>query len=474
MSPMGLAAAETAALPRGGRWAGALRTAMAALAAGLLALTPGVASAQSMIRDAEIEGTLRVYSDPIFKAADLQPKDISIYLVQDPSLNAFVSSGQNVFFHTGLILAAKDPEELKGVIAHETGHIAGGHLARARGAQERAMVPAMVSIGLGVLALAAGAGDAGAALIAGSQQFAMASYVRHTQVEESTADQMAVTFLEKSGQSPVGLISFFDRELRQYEFAQRRLPPYLMTHPLTSDRVQALRARVDVSPMRDAKQSADDLQRFKMMQAKLRGFLNEPARTFRDYPQSDTSLPARYARAVAAYRVPDIGLAIKETKALIAAQPDNPYFHELLGQILFENGKAAESIEPYRRSTQLKPNSPLLEVGLARSLVAANGKAGADEAIAVLQRAVTTEPDNAFAWREMANAYAAKGDDTMAKLATAESAFSVGNYPRARYFAEIAKKGLKEGTAAFRRASDIALVSENETRQAERGRGGRS
>lgn len=474
MSPWSRAADDRGA-PRTPRIkAPRVRTAIAALAGCVLALMPGVASAQSMIRDAEIEETLRIYADPIFKAADLEPKDISIYLVQDPSLNAFVSSGQNVFFHTGLIMASKTPDELKGVLAHETGHIAGGHLARARGAQERAMVPAMVSIGLGVLALAAGAGDAGAALIAGSQQFAMASYVRHTQVEESTADQMAVTFLEGSGQSPAGLISFFDRELRQYEFAQRRIPPYLMTHPLTSDRVQALRARVEASPLKDAKQSADDVQRFAMMQAKLRGFLNDPGRTFRDYPQTDTSLPARYARAVAAYRVPDTGQAIKETKALIAAQPDNPYFHELLGQILFESGKAAESIEPYRRSTQLKPNSPLLEVGLARSLVAANGKAGADEAIAILERAVTTEPDNAYAWREMANAYAAKGDDTMAKLATAEEAFSVGNYPRARYFAEVAKKGLKEGTAAYRRASDIAMVAENETRQAERGRGGRS
>ncbi|MFZ4601080.1 MAG: M48 family metalloprotease [Caulobacterales bacterium] len=429
------------------------------------------ASAQSLIRDAEIEDTLRAYSDPIFRAADLEPKDIKIYIIQDPSLNAFVSSGQNVFFHTGLIMTADNPEQLKGVIAHETGHIAGGHLTSMARAQERAMVPAMVSIGLGVLAIAAGAGDAGAALIAGSQQFAMASFVRHTQVQESTADQMAVTFLEKTGQTPDGLIEFFDRQLRQFEFAQRRIPPYLMTHPLTSERVQALRARVEGSPFKDAKQSADDLHRFAMMQAKLRGFLNEPGRTFRDYPAKDVSLPARYARAVAAYRVPDTGQAVKETQALITAEPNNPYFHELLGQILFESGKAKESVEPYRRSVALKPGSPMLEVGLARSLTAANGKAGADEAISLLQRSVTTEPDNAYAWREMANAYAVKGDETMAKLATAEEAFSVRNYPRARYFAEIAKKGLTEGTAAYRRASDIALVAENETRTAERGRG---
>jgi predicted Zn-dependent protease len=448
-----------------------LRLAIALLAAAL-ALVVGIrpAGAQSLVRDAEIEDTLRVYSDPIFAAADLEPKDIRIYLVQDPSLNAFVSGGQNVFLHTGLIMAADDPDQLKGVIAHETGHIAGGHLTRSREAQSKAMVPAMVSIGLGVLALAAGAGDAGAALIAGSQQFAMASYVRFTQVQESTADQMAVTFLEKSGKSPDGLITFFDRELRQYEFAQRRVPPYLLTHPLTSDRVAALRSRVDASSTKNVKPSDEDRQRFAMMQAKLRGFLNEPARTFRDYPAKDVSLPARYARAVAAYRIPDTGQAIKETQALIAAQPNNPFFHELLGQILFESGKAKDSVEPYRKSVALRPGSPMLEIGLARSLIVANGKAGADEALAILQRSVTTEPDNAYAWREMANAHAAKGEENMAKLATAEEALSVGNYPRARYFAEIAKRALPPGSAAHRRASDIALVAENETRSAERGR----
>jgi len=377
-----------------------------ALVLGLLAMVALAqpAAAQSLIRDAEIEDTLRVYSEPIFRAADLEPNDIKIYIIQDPSLNAFVTGGQNVFLHTGLIMAAETPNQLKGVIAHETGHIAGGHLTRGRCGQQRAMIPAFVSIGLGVLALATGAGDAGAALIAGSQQFAMASYVRHTQVEESTADQMAVTFLEASGQSPDGLVEFFNRQFRQFEFAQRQAPPYLMTHPLTSDRIAALRARVDSSKYANVKDSPEDLRRFAMMQAKLRGFLNAPGRTFREYPTSDTSLPARYARAVAAYRVPDTGQAIKETQALIAAEPNNPYFHELLGQILFESGKAADSVGPYRKAVELSPDSPLLEVGLARSILAAQGKAGAQEAVALLQRAVTKEPGNAFGWRELDNA----------------------------------------------------------------------
>lgn len=442
---------------------------LVAMFASLVCAAP--ASAQSLIRDAEIEDTLRAYSDPLLKAADLDPKDVDIYIVQDPSLNAFVSGGQNMFFHTGLILAAETPNQLKGVIAHETGHIAGGHLARARAAQSQAMIPAFVSIGLGVLALAAGAGDAGAALIAGSQQFAMASYVRHTQVEESTADQMAVSLLEETGQSPEGLIEFFNRQFRQYEFAQRRVPPYLLTHPLTSDRIQALRSRTETSRFNGVKDSPEDLHRFAMMHAKLRGFLNEPGRTFRDYPMSDTSLPARYARAVAAYRVPDTGQAVRETQALIAAEPNNPYFHELLGQILFESGKSADSVAPYRKAVALAPNAPLLQVGLARSIIAAQGESGAAEAIGMLQKAVSIEPDNAFAWRELANAYATAGDDAMAKLSTAEEAFAIGNYPRARYFSEIAKKALKPGTTAFRRASDIALAAENAVRVAERGRG---
>ncbi len=447
--------------------AASMRRTALGLAAGLvLAAFPmaGPAHAQSMIRDAEIEKTLRDYSNPIFAAANLNPADIRIVIVQDPSLNAFVTNGQRLYLHTGLILAADTPNELKGVIAHETGHIAGGHLARSREAMSQSMTPALISIGLGILAIAAGAPDAGAALISGSQQFALANYVRHTQVQESSADQAALSYLESTGQSAEGLVSFFENFRYQEVMSDARRSPYFRTHPLSSDRIEALRQRAEKASNTRAKDSPADIAAFTMMQAKLIGFLEPPARTFSRYPESDKSLPARYARAVAAYRIPDMARAVREASALTAEQPDNPYFHELLGQILFESGKTAEAVPHDRKALALAPNSPLLQVNLARALAALPGPEGATEAIGLLQKAVSLEPENAFAWRELATAYDKTGQDGMARLASAEQSFVMGDYPRALSFAQRARRSLKEGTASWRRASDIALVAENETR----------
>jgi predicted Zn-dependent protease len=426
------------------------------------------ASAQGLLRDTEIEDTLRAYGQPIWVAAGLNPDDIHIYIVDDNSLNAFVSSGQNIFFHTGLLLAAETPTEIIGVLAHETGHIAGGHLARSREAMHQAMGPALISIGLGVLAMAAGAPDAGAALIAGSQQFAMSNYVRHTQVQESSADQAAATYLEETGQSGEGLISFFNRNLRPYEFAVRRAPPYMMTHPYTSDRVEALRRRVDAGAHREAVDSEDNLERFRFMQAKLIGFLRTRGQTLAEYPLSDHSAPARYARAVAYFRVSQLDQARSELASLISEEPDNPYFQELMGQILFENGRAEESIPFHRRSVELAPNEPLLLINLARATMAAESREGADEAVTLLEQAVAREPDNAFAWRELAQARDLRGERGLAELASAEQNFAVGDFGAAQSFAERARRTLDRGTPSYQRATDIAGFAGEQMRERER------
>jgi predicted Zn-dependent protease len=450
----------------------ALRRALLSLA--LLGAIGAPAQAQSLIRDAEIEETLRVYSDPLFKAANLNSDDVSIYILQDSTLNAFVTNGQNVFLHTGLILQAKTPNQLKGVIAHETGHISGGHLARSREAMQRSMTPAIVAIGLGVLCMAAGAADCGAALISGSQQFAMANFVRHTQVQESAADQAAVSFLDATGQSSRGLLEFFENFRYQEVLSEPRRNPYFRTHPLSSDRIGALRQRVEAAQHRDATDSEEDIRRFERMHAKLFGFLESPARTLARYPLSDTSVPARYARAVAAYRDPtkrDMGAALRETEALIKLEPENPYFQELMGQILFESGQASQSLPHHRRALELKPGNPLLEVGLARALISAEGEKGAPEAIDLLQKALHAEPDNVFAWRELASAHDMIGQDGLARLASAEQSFWLGDYPTAQNFAERAKRALPKGAASWQRASDISLASEAQIKGVRGGRG---
>jgi predicted Zn-dependent protease len=450
------------------------RVAETAVALGAFALlTAAPASAQSLIRDAEIEDTLRVYTNPLLEAAGIVPEDVHLYIVNDPSINAFVARGQNIFVHTGLVLEARNPNEVIGVLAHETGHISGGHLARSREAMDQAMFPMLISIGLGVLAIAAGAPDAGAALISGSQQFAMSNFVRHTQVQESAADQAGAQYLEATGQSGRGLISFFNDQLRPYEFMTRRMPPYMMTHPYSSDRVEALRQRVEGSAHYNTPDNEDQLRRFRFMQAKLIGFIQTQAQTMARYPARDTSQPARYARAVAYYRVSDLTRARQELDVLMREDPSNPYFQELMGQILFENGRAEESIQYHRRSLELAPNQPLLQINLARALTAARGRAASDEAINLLNAAVRREPDNAFAWRELAAARDLQGEQGLAELASAEQNFALGDFRAAVSFAERARRSLPRNTPSYQRATDIVLFAGNEVRdrqQQQRGR----
>jgi predicted Zn-dependent protease len=454
-----------------GRTLGGGAAALAMLA--LAFATP--AAAQGLIRDAEIEDTLRVYANPLFREAGLAPNDVDIYIVNDASVNAFVAGGQNVFVHTGLLLAADNPNEVIGVLAHETGHISGGHAARRSQDIQRAMGPMLISIGLGVLAIAAGAPDAGAALISGSQAFAMADIVRHTQVQESSADQAAVELLDGTGQSGRGLITFFNENIRPYEFMVRRAPPWMMTHPYSSDRVEALRQRVEAAQNRDAADTPDNVRRFEFMQAKLIGFTRNEGQTLARYPVHDRSQPARYARAVAYYRAANLDGARRELESLMAEEPGNPYFQELMGQILFENGRAAESIRYHRRSLELAPNQPLLQINLARALTAANGRAGADEAIELLQAAIAREPDNAFAWRELASARDLRGEEGLAQLASAEQNFALGDYSAALSFAERARRTLPRNTPSYQRANDIVTFAGNEVRdRAPQQRGRRS
>lgn len=445
-------------------------------AAAFIALTaiPSLASAQAIIRDAEIEDTLRAFDTPVLRAANIRQEDVRFYIIQDSSINAFVSGGQNIFVHTGLIMAAQSPNEIIAVMAHETGHIAGGHLSRASRAQANAMPPALISLGLGILALAAGQPGAGAALISGAPAFAMGSFVRFTQVEESSADQAGMTFLEDSGQSGRGLITFFDRQLRPYEFMARRMPPYMMTHPYTSDRVEALRRRVEAAAHRDTPDTPDNIRRFQFMQAKLVGFIQTQGQTLARYPTSDHSQPARYARAIASYRASDLDGARHELDSLLTEDPRNPYFQELMGQILFENARAAEAIPYYRRAVEYDPGQPLLQVGLARAIDSAQGRNGTDEALRLLQDAVAREPDNGYAWREMAQAREMRGEEGLANLASAEESFSIGDYALAANFAERARRVLPHNIPAYQRATDIVTFSTQNLEERMRAQGGRS
>ncbi|MDP1631979.1 MAG: M48 family metalloprotease [Caulobacter sp.] len=435
----------------------------AALAAALL-VPFGPAMAQSsnrgptLLRDTEIEEILHREADPIFAAAGLTPKDVRILLVGDSSLNAFATQGQQLGLHTGLILEAETPNQLKGVIAHETGHIAGGHPIRSGELTRAGLKPMLLTMGLGVLALFAGAPDAGAVLLGNAQYFGTLGALGYSREQEGRADQAAVGYLEKTRQSGEGLVEFFDKFRYQEVFAEARRFPYFRSHPLSSQRIEMLRSRVSAQPSFPARDTPEEILEFETMKAKIDGFMN-PQLSLTKYKETDTSYPARYARAIAYYQTKDPDRAISLIDAMLVEQPDNPYLWELKGQILFEFGRAAEAEFPQRRSVALKPDAALLRVNLGQTLINLDDAAKRDEGIAELKRVTLLEDDNAEAWRLLAQAYDRRGDEGLARLATAEQYFAVGALNESRTFAMRARELFPRGGVQWLRATDIVMAS---------------
>ena len=437
--------------------------AASALAAAALAAAP--AFAQGLVRDAEIEATMREYADPLLVAAGLEPRAVDVYLVGDMEFNAFVTGGQNIFINTGTIVRAENPNEIKGVIAHEIGHIEGAHLARMGEAARGSMATMAASIGIGLIAAMAGAGDAGAAIIASAPQFAQLDFMQYSRGQEASADQAAVRFLTTTGQSGRGLVATFERLAYQERVSLQRRWEYFRSHPLSADRVSALRRNVEASPYVDVPDSAEDMEHLRRLQAKIIGFMVPPAQTFERYPETDQSIPGRYARAVAYYKQGLTDRAAAETEGLIALEPENPFFHELMGQMLYESGRIADSVAPYRRAVELLPDSALLRIGLAGSLIASGGEEASREAVSQLNIALVREPDNAFGWFQKSLAHQALGETAMAELATAERAYHVGDEMQAFIFAQRARDELERGTEAWIRAAEILAVTQPDPRE---------
>ncbi|MGH7022975.1 MAG: M48 family metalloprotease [Caulobacteraceae bacterium] len=413
----------------------------------------------SIVRDTEIEEILHQEADPIFIAAGLDPKQMQIRVIGDPELNAFGTAGLHIYLNSGLIMATKTPDQLEGVIAHETGHIAGGHVARSGAETKAALGPMLTSIGLGVLAAAAGSPEGAAALVLSSSYFGELGALGYSREQESRADAAAVTYLEKAGKSGRGLVQFFDNYRYQEVFDDERKYPYFRDHPLSDERIEALRQRVEQQPHAGAVDSPEAIARFELMKAKLEGFLDGPYRTFNDYPDSDQSFPARYARAIALYKETETDQAVKAIDALIAEKPNDPYLWELKGQVLFEAGRTKDAVPAHRRSVELKPDAPLLRINLGQALLALGDPADVEEAITQIKTGMAAEPDDSIGWWLLAQAYDAQGHAGMARLATAEEKFYLGQDNDARVFALRARDLLKKDSPEWRRATDIILSS---------------
>jgi predicted Zn-dependent protease len=419
-------------------------------------------SGPSALRDSETELLFKDVSRPLIKAAGLDPNNVQVILLNDSEINAFVDRGQTVYIQSGLIQAADNVNQLQGVIAHELGHVAGGHSIRLQQGVKEATGLTVATLVLGALAIAAGAGDAALGLIMAGQQAAMGKFLAFTRTQEATADASAVKYLHASGISGKGMLDFFAKlQNQEYRLAIYAKDSYDRTHPLSSERIQALEQGFKNDPAWNNPVDPNLEARFERVKAKLYGFV-DPRQALIKYPESNQSVPAHYARAYA-YHVggyPDKANA--EADALLAKDPDDPFFLELKGQILLEGGKPKEALVPLREAVARSGKMPLIAAMLGHALVATEDPKNFAEAKLVLKEAVNRDNEDPFAWYQLGIIYDQEGDTARAALATAERS-NLQNQPKLAYAnAQLALKGIPAGTPDYLRAQDIALVSKAE------------
>ncbi len=408
----------------------------------------------NLIRDVEIESMLRTFEMPVWRAAGLDPNAMHFYIVQDPQLNSFVAGGQNIFMNTGTILRADRPNELVGIMAHETGHIAGGHLARFATEMHDATIKAIIAMAVGAAASVVGRdynGIGGA--MAGGEGVGERSFLSFSVAQEGAADHAALKFLDATHQSSKGLLDFFKILEPEELLSPGQQDPYLRTHPLTTERIQYVQQHVLSSPYTKNPDPSQWIPMLADVKAKLNGFLDPPAQTLEKYPTTDQSVPARYARAIAYYRIPDVSKALAEIDSLIRDQPNNPYFWELKGQILFDNGRVADAVAPYQRAVALN-NAPLMRVELAQVELETEDPALLPKALGQLSDAVTFEHDNPDAWHFLAIADGRSNNIGMAALSLAEEGMANGDYKTAIQQSQRARQILPPGPQR-QRAEDI-------------------
>ena len=447
-----------------GRLTGLTRLSLAAAVATSVALPsqPVFADGINVVRDAETEALIQDYAAPIFKAAGVGGGKIQIFLVQDDRFNAFVADASRMFVNTGAIMTTETPNEMIGVLAHEAAHLAHGDLAGIRqqiaSSSTAVLIGALLGVGAAIAGTAAGApslGQIGSGIMAGSMQAGQRSILAYQRAQEAAADRSAVDYLNATGQSGEGMVAVLRRLANQDLLSARDADPYVQSHLLPADRLSTVEALVSQSKYAGRKDPPELQHRHDLVRAKLAGFTLTPQQVGRRYPPSDTSLPARYARAIAAYRAGALKPALQQMDELIQSEPDNPYFRELKGQALLESGHPADAIDPLDKAVSLAPRSGLLRILYGQALVATEKKANVELAIKNLTVGLQSDPDVPIGWRTLARGYALTDNIPMAEFATAEGLFADGNFKEAQIHATRAQERLKNGSPAWLRAGDI-------------------
>src|SRR5437588_8174841 len=450
--------------------ASTLTTLFTAIALAISPMSPSFAQQAKgppVIRDAEAEQLLREYTRPILRAAGLEKQNIQIVIINAGAFNAFFADGRRIFVNFGAILQSETPNQIIGVLAHETGHLAGGHLAKMREQMSRAQTQMIIAMLLGAGAMVAGArsgnsnsglANAGAAAVAGPQEMIRRTLISYVRQQEENADRAGVKFLTATGQSARGMYETFRRFTNDSLFAAHGADPYLQSHPMPAERVAALEELARSSPYWDKKDDATLQLRHDMVRAKISAFIERQDTLYRRYPMSSDTLPSRYAHAIATYLHGDLRSALVQIDGLIQLQPNNPYFHELRGQALLEGGKPAEAIAPSGKAVQLSNNAPLIEMLLGQALVGTTNKAYTEEAISILRAAVARETEAPIGYTQLAMAYGRKGDYAEADLASAQAAYLRGDNKTARELASRAKTRFAVGTPGWVKADDIVAA----------------
>jgi predicted Zn-dependent protease len=415
----------------------------------------GSDSAVSLLRDTEIEGDIHAMMTPVWKAAGLDPDAVHVYLVSDDAINSFVAGGQNIFINSGLLLRADTPNQLIGVLSHETGHIAGGHLYKGAEAMKNASIEEIIAMVAGVAATVMARGSGGGGALLGAAGVGERAYLGFSVTQEATADHAAMNYLDATHQSARGLLQFFEKLQGEELLIGAHEDPYLMDHPLTQERIDYVRDHVDRSPYSDVPDPPGYVAMLERSKVKVAAFTEPPSSTLAKYPERDRSVLARYARAIAHYRAPDLDKAVPAIDALIRDYPSDPYFRELKGQMLFENGHVAEAVPPYEAAMRLDPSAPLLRIELAQVYVENNDPVQIKRAIAYLSDALRTEDKDVDAWHLLATAYGRDNQIGMAALSLAEEGLAADNKKNALQQASRAEHLLPKSSAAYARAEQI-------------------